>query len=201
MSGWKLNTDGGSRGNPGKAAWAFILRGPEGQLFEHGGPMDMATNNSAEYEAVVQGLAFALAEGVRDLDVYSDSELIVKQVRGEYKVRHADLIPLHQEVKKILTDFPGKVHFHHIPREQNKEADKICNQVMDGKFGSFSSAAKQYPDTKISAPKPSQAPITKVAYPVETLAAVRAIFKKFGATISEDDAEEAIFMMRKVLGM
>lgn len=216
MADWKLNTDGGSRGNPGKAAWAFVLQGPGGQRHEHGGLMDMATNNSAEYEGVIQGLAFALAEGIKDLDVYSDSELIVKQIKGEYKVRHADLAALHGEVKKMLADFPGRVSFNHIPREQNKEADKICNLVMDGKFLSGRSAPKS------AAPTPaSLSPIEKLASAVglaqparaasavrpqiqapseETLAAVRAIFKKFGATISEDQAEEAILMMKKVLG-
>jgi len=223
MADWKLNTDGGSRGNPGKAAWAFVLRGPDGQLHEHGGLMDMATNNSAEYEGVIQGLAFALAEGIKDLDVYSDSELIVKQIRGEYKVRHADLAQLHGEVKKILDDFSGKVTFHHVPREQNKEADKICNLVMDGKFRPALSSSKVSPKpSPFAAPSPTPlSPLEKLASavgltqparpaaavrppveapPEETLAAVRAIFKKFGATISEDQAEEAIFMMKKVLG-
>lgn len=197
MSGWKLNTDGGSRGNPGKGAWAFLLRSPTGQVFEHGGPLDMVTNNSAEYEAVIQGLSFALAEGVPALDVYSDSELIVKQIRGEYKVRNADLAPMHEEVKKMMAEFSGAVRFHHIPREQNKEADRICNLVMDGKFRG--SRPGGLPAEKPSAPaRPTPA---AAAYSEETLAAVRAIFHRFGASISEDQAEEAIAMMRQVLGM
>lgn len=194
MVGWKLNTDGGSRGNPGKSAWAFILQSPTGEIFEQGGLMGISTNNCAEYEGVIQGLGFALSQKVEMLDLYSDSELIVKQLRGEYKVKHVDMIPLWQESKKLLAAFSGQVGIHHIRRELNTDADKLCNLVLDGKW----KGAKGEPEIKrtagtTSSPKPDT--ITDEA----TLAAIRAVFARYGAFISEEQASDAGIMLRKLL--
>ncbi len=195
MVGWKLYTDGGSRGNPGQSAWAFILHSPTGDIFEQGGLMGISTNNCAEYEGVIQGLGFALGQKVEMLDLYSDSELIVKQLRGEFKVKHPDMIPLWQESKKLLQKFAGEVGIHHIRREFNKEADKLCNLVLDGKWV----GAKGVPETKgtngTTGTKPNPMCISDEA----TLAAIRAVFARYGASISEEQASDAGIMLRKLL--
>ncbi len=194
MSTWKLNTDGGSRGNPGKAAWAFILQSPTGEIFEQGGLMGISTNNCAEYEGMIQGLAFALAQNADQLEVFSDSELIVKQLRGEYKVKHADMIPLWEESRKLLEKFPTKVSLNHVRRELNKEADKLCNLVLDGKWVG---ARPEPGSTKTPGTKPT--PIPQSITDEATLAAIRAVFARYGAAISEEQASEAGLMLRKIL--
>jgi ribonuclease HI len=194
MAAWKLNTDGGSRGNPGKAAWAFVLQSPTGEIFEKGGLMGISTNNCAEYEGMIQGLAFALAQKADHLEVFSDSELIVKQLRGEYKVKHADMIPLWEEAKKLLRDFTGHVTLNHVRRELNKEADKLCNLVLDGKWVG-ARPEPEAPKTPGTKPTPKPLTITDEA----TLASIRAVFARYGAAISEEQASEAGLMLRKIL--
>ena len=127
----KLFTDGGSRGNPGPAAYAFVLEAEDGTVLDaRGEAIGVATNNVAEYAALVAGLERAVEAGVSELEVVSDSELVVKQMRGEYKVRHPDLIPLAMEARRRASGF-ASFSIEHVPRERNKEADRLVNRALN----------------------------------------------------------------------
>ena len=126
-----LRTDGGARGNPGPAAAAFVLEDPQGHVVRSGGRfIGDTTNNVAEYEALVWGLATALDQRVKDLEVRSDSELVVKQVRGEYRVRNANLAQLHGKVLGLLAHFRS-ARIMHVRRADNTAADELANRAMD----------------------------------------------------------------------
>ncbi len=126
-----IHTDGGSRGNPGPAAAGFVLTDPAGtQLQAKGIFIGRATNNVAEYTALVKALESAKQIGAKQVTVFSDSELLVKQVNGEYRVKSEQLRPLFQQARKLLGEFENwKVQ--HIARDKNKEADKLVNRVLD----------------------------------------------------------------------
>ncbi len=126
-----LFADGGSRGNPGPAASGAVIFDEAGQLVKEVGTfLGRATNNVAEWTGVVTGLEAALSLGIRDLAVRLDSELVVKQISGEYRVKNEALIPLHQQAKTLLRQFE-RVDVRHVPRAQNKVADALVNQVLD----------------------------------------------------------------------
>ena len=126
-----LFADGGSRGNPGPAASAAVLIDPEGELLEEvGAYLGTATNNVAEWTALLLGLEAAQKRGIRRLRVRLDSELVVKQLRGEYRVKHAALQPLHRRAMQLLRGFE-EIEIGHVPREENKLADGLVNRVLD----------------------------------------------------------------------
>ncbi|HZV77547.1 MAG TPA: ribonuclease HI family protein [Candidatus Babeliales bacterium] len=126
-----LFADGGSRGNPGPAASAAVLLDPQGELLEEiGAYLGVATNNVAEWTALLLGLEAAAKRGIRRLSVRLDSELVVKQLRGEYRVKHAGLQPLHQRARALLRKF-AEVEVRHVPRAQNALADGLVNRVLD----------------------------------------------------------------------
>jgi len=126
-----VNVDGGSRGNPGQAAIAAVVQEPGGGILdEHGERIGVATNNVAEYRAVLLGIARARRLGATELELVGDSELIVKQVKGEYKVKDAAMRELHAEVKRELRDFEDW-SIRHVRREQNAEADRLVNEALD----------------------------------------------------------------------
>lgn len=125
-----LHTDGGARGNPGPAAIGFVLKIPGQAVIAVGECIGTATNNVAEYEALLGGLNRASREGVQEIVCYLDSELVVKQLKGEYKVRDADLKKRYDKVKDLVKNFTA-VEFIHIRREKNKQADKLVNQALD----------------------------------------------------------------------
>ena len=126
-----LFTDGGSRGNPGPAASGAVLVAPDGRiLHEVGHFLGIATNNVAEWTALRLGLEAALEHGVASLAVRMDSELVVKQLSGEYRVKHPDLQPLHARVRSLLRKF-SHVDIAHVRRENNKLADAVVNRVLD----------------------------------------------------------------------
>jgi ribonuclease HI len=128
----RLFTDGGARGNPGPAALAFVLQREDGTvLAAHGEPIGVATNNVAEYRALVAGLGRALEVGVRELEVVSDSELLVKQMRGEYRVKDAKLRTLSLEAARLAREI-GTVVYTAVRREQNELADRLVNEALDG---------------------------------------------------------------------
>jgi ribonuclease HI len=127
----KLSTDGGARGNPGPAAFAYVLEAEDGTLLaEHGETIGVATNNVAEYRALVAGLARAVELGVDELDVVSDSELLVKQMRGEYRVKNAALRELSLEAARLARRL-GRVSYTAVRREQNELADRLVNEALD----------------------------------------------------------------------
>lgn len=130
---WSLFTDGGSRGNPGPAAFGFHLIAPNGQSWTGAGALGNQTNNYAEYQGIIHGLEAALGKDVNSLEVFCDSELAVKQLNGEYRVKDPGLKPLVSEVKELTARFIGGVRFFHIRREMNKIADRLVNQELDGR--------------------------------------------------------------------
>lgn len=125
-----LYTDGGARGNPGPAATGYVLlRGSE-RIAEGGTYLGTGTNNQAEYKAVIEGMRRAADLGIKTLTVYMDSELIVNQLMRRYKIKDAELRTLFVQAWNIMQQF-ATVTFTHIPREQNKEADRLVNQTLD----------------------------------------------------------------------
>lgn len=126
-----LYADGGSRGNPGPAASGAVLYGDDGEVLEEIGTfLGVTTNNVAEWTALLDGLRAALARGVDDITVRMDSELVVKQLSGAYRVKHPGLIPLHAEAKGLLRKF-ARSDVGHVRRSENKAADAVVNQVLD----------------------------------------------------------------------
>ena len=131
----RVNVDGGARGNPGPAAIAAVVATTEGDvLSEHKEGIGEATNNVAEYRALLLGIERARELGAREVDLAGDSELVVRQVRGEYKVKDAGLKPLHAEVMRALDEFDDW-SIHHVRREENAEADRLVNEALDQAAG------------------------------------------------------------------
>jgi ribonuclease HI len=127
----KLYTDGGSRGNPGDSACAYVICDPDGKVVEKSGYyMGMATNNQAEYYGMVKGLERASELGINKVNINSDSQLVVNQMNGFYKVKNQELAPLHEQLKGLADSFE-RVSFHYIPRALNAEADKEVNRILD----------------------------------------------------------------------
>ena len=128
-----LNFDGGSRGNPGPAGIGIVLAAADGTtLLTLGRFIGRATNNVAEYMALITGLEQAGRLGASRLSIHGDSELVIKQMRGEYRVRHPDLIPLHRKASELARKFE-KVSYVHGRRHLNSDADKLANLAMDKK--------------------------------------------------------------------
>lgn len=126
-----VNVDGGARGNPGPAAVGVVIRNEGGEVIADAGePIGDATNNVAEYRALIRGIELAAQHGATELELYGDSELVVKQIRGEYKVKDAGLKPLYTQARQALSSFQ-KWSFNHVRREQNAEADALVNQALD----------------------------------------------------------------------
>lgn len=127
---YKLFTDGGSRGNPGDSACAFFIF-EENSLFDFGGTfLGTTTNNSAEYQGLILGLENLLEHNILSAECFLDSELVVKQLNGEYKVKNEDMKVLYLEIVK-LRKFLKEISFTHIKRELNKHADKLVNIILD----------------------------------------------------------------------
>jgi ribonuclease HI len=127
----RLSTDGGARGNPGPAAYGYVLETDDGHvLAAHGEAIGTATNNVAEYRALLAGLQRALEVGVNELEVVSDSELLVKQMRGEYKVKNEALRELNDEANSLAREL-GKVTYTAVRREHNELADRLVNEALD----------------------------------------------------------------------
>jgi ribonuclease HI len=124
------NIDGGSRGNPGPAAYGAYITFPDDTTLELKGFIPHCTNNVAEYNGLLAALRWAAEHHVTTLHIRADSELLVKQMKGQYRVKNPGLIPLYEEAKS-LTRRIGRVTFEHVRREVNKEADRLCNEAMD----------------------------------------------------------------------
>jgi ribonuclease HI len=127
----RLFTDGGSRGNPGPAAYGFVLEAADGTVLDaRGETIGVATNNVAEYRALLAGLERALELDIDELEVVSDSELLVKQMRGEYKVKNAALRELSLEAASTARKI-GRVAYTSVRREHNELADSLVNEALD----------------------------------------------------------------------
>lgn len=132
MSRLTINVDGGARGNPGPAAIGVVVRDGSGEVLEERGErIGEATNNVAEYKALLRGIELAAEHGATELDLIGDSELVVRQVEGKYKVKNAGIKPLHAEVKKALRGFEAW-SIRHVKRAENADADRLVNEAMDG---------------------------------------------------------------------
>jgi ribonuclease HI len=127
----RVNVDGGARGNPGPAAIAAVIQDGDGEVLEERSePIGTATNNVAEYRALLLGIEAAKAHGASRLELVGDSELIVRQVKGDYKVKDATLRELHAQVLDALGSF-GDWSISHVRRERNAEADRLVNEELD----------------------------------------------------------------------
>jgi len=129
-----LHTDGGARGNPGPAGIGFVLVLPDKTEIAHGEYIGETTNNQAEYQALLAGLERALSLGVREIDCYLDSELVVKQLNGQYKVKHEDMKLLWSDVGDLKRKF-SSISFTHVMRVKNKKADALVNKALDSFLG------------------------------------------------------------------
>lgn len=124
-----IHSDGGSRGNPGEAAIGVVVEFAD-KKFEIGERIGIATNNVAEYRAILKGLEVALKKGAKSADCFLDSELVVKQIRGEYRIKDEKMKELASQVF-ILRDRFDSITFFIIPREKNKAADALVNKALD----------------------------------------------------------------------
>jgi probable phosphoglycerate mutase len=128
----RLSTDGGARGNPGPAAYGYVLEADDGTVLDaRGETIGVATNNVAEYRALIAGLEKAVELGVDELEVVSDSELLVKQMQGEYRVKNEALRELNDEANSLERKL-GRVRYMAVRREHNELADKLVNEALDG---------------------------------------------------------------------
>ncbi len=168
---YTANIDGAARGNPGPASYGVVVKRPDGRPLESLGKyIGRHTNNVAEYYALIAALDYAVAKGIRRLRVHSDSQLIVNQMKGLYKVKHPDLRPLHERAKKQAAGLEAFT-IQYVPREENRAADAAANAALDNTsgmkpaFASESSGAVS-PSTP-SAPRP----------PIQTSRRIRARFR------------------------
>lgn len=164
---WKVNIDGAARGNPGPAAFAFVLVPEHGAPIEEKGCLGSATNNVAEYTALVRALERAAELGAQHLLVHSDSELLVKQMNGEYRVKNESLKELYDEARALIRDFKD-VKLVHVRREQNKRADALCNEALDGE-----TAVSRRPEPRVTA-QVAPAPAREAAVREEAIACLTA---------------------------
>ena len=124
------NIDGGARGNPGPAGYGVYIQRDDGTVVELKEAVGVATNNVAEYRGLLAALGWAARHGIEKLHIKSDSDLLVKQMRGEYRVKHPGLQPLWEEARALARQI-RHVQFEHVRRELNKEADRLANEAMD----------------------------------------------------------------------
>jgi ribonuclease HI len=128
-----VHVDGGARGNPGPAAAGAVVSSPEGEVLDEAAEaLGRVTNNVAEYRGLLLGLARAKELGATEVEVVNDSELIARQVNGQYKVKHADMKPLHAAALAVLGEF-DRWTLRSVPRAQNAHADALVNQALDAR--------------------------------------------------------------------
>jgi ribonuclease HI len=159
---FQANIDGGSRGNPGPASYGVVVRNERGEIIaklkKYIGRM---TNNVAEYYGLIAALDYAQSHGVRALRVESDSELLVRQMRGHYKVKSPDLRPLFERAKKMSQTFES-FRIDHVYREQNAEADALANEALDDTSGKPKPSVTTKPEARPKLPQDMQSPPRKL---------------------------------------
>jgi len=150
---YRANIDGGSRGNPGPASYGVVIRDPRGQVVAKLKKyIGRSTNNVAEYYGLIAALDYAQQHGIRALRVESDSELLVRQMRGQYKVKSPELRPLFERARKMAQTFDS-FKIEHVYREQNAEADALANEALDETSGAPS---RMKSDAPVAKPHPAQ---------------------------------------------
>ena len=148
LAAYQANIDGGSRGNPGPAAYGVVIRDPRGDIVARLKKyIGNNTNNVAEYFGLIAALDYAQTHEIRALRVESDSELMVKQMQGHYKVKSEELRPLFERAKKMSQTLVA-FHIRHVYREQNKEADALVNQALDETSGAAGGGKTEKPAAK-----------------------------------------------------
>lgn len=155
------NIDGASRGNPGPAAYAVVMRDPNGNvILELGKRLGRDTNNVAEYYALLAALDYALSSGIKALRIRSDSELLVRQMQGRYKVKSPDLKPLHERAAKMARQL-NYFTIEHVRRELNRDADALANAALDsgGPIASPTPGADANPRAREAAPASAARPL------------------------------------------
>jgi ribonuclease HI len=160
---WIIHTDGAARANPGPAAFAYVIERPGAGTIEANGCLGDTTNNIAEYTALVRALEHAGRLGGRRLVIHSDSELMVNQMNGAYKVKHPGLVPLYEQAKALTRQFDN-VTVRHVRREQNKRADQLCNDALDGNTCSAAAGSSGTAVAPKRAPAPRRGKIETPAY-------------------------------------
>jgi ribonuclease HI len=181
-----IHTDGAARGNPGPAAFAYVIAREGVTLAEEAGCLGRTTNNQAEYTALVRALEHAARLGTQHhLRVHSDSELMVKQMKGEYRVKDEGLRPLYEQARALADRFAG-VTFRHIPRSQNSRADQLCNEALDGLRGS---------SPTIEEPRfaPAASPARPDTLRQQALSCLRAAAAAWARGNPDDPAPEAVW--------
>jgi ribonuclease HI len=169
-----IHTDGASRGNPGAAASAYVIARSGQPAIEAAERLGLMTNNQAEYTALVRALEHALELGPEhSLLIHSDSELMVKQMRGEYRVKNEELRELYAEARRLVQRFQGRVSFQHVRREQNSRADALCNEVLDGKRPSASGKKKPAASPAVPPPSPVPGGTARLSLRAQALARLR----------------------------
>lgn len=130
-----IYVDGASRGNPGRAGAGAVIKGPDGSVLKRLKKyLDITTNNMAEYRALIIAFEAARSLGIRRIRVFADSELMVKQINGQYRVKSADLRPLYEKAVRLLKGFE-EAEIEHVYREENSDADALANEAIDGRAG------------------------------------------------------------------
>lgn len=126
-------TDGGSRGNPGAAAIGVVVKNGDTTVYEIGKTIGTASNNVAEYSAVIEAFSYltSLSSQPSQVEFFLDSLLVVQQLNGNYKIKHPDMIMLFNKIASIRSTLPYPIHFSHVPRAQNARADQLVNQALD----------------------------------------------------------------------
>jgi ribonuclease HI len=178
---YRANIDGGSRGNPGPAAYGVVIRDAKGdivaKLKKYIGRM---TNNVAEYYGLIAALDYMQSQGIKALRIESDSELLVKQMRGQYKVRSPELQPLFERARKMSQALES-FRIDHVYREQNREADALANEAMDEVEGGSAKSARA-----AAAAAPTPAPKSETRAPVGEVRKIRARFRSGVLYLLED---------------
>ena len=138
-----LRIDGASRGNPGAAGFGVAVEDSEGaNIASLYGFLGTASNNVAEYQALIHALDYAIANGARHVEIFSDSQLVVRQVQGQYRVKHPAMVPLHREARSLIGRLE-RTRLHHVPRAENKAADRLANQAVDERDSNYERSVLQ----------------------------------------------------------
>jgi ribonuclease HI len=176
-----IHIDGAARGNPGPAAFAFLITADKERPVQESGLLGTATNNVAEYTALVRALERARDLGARRLQIRSDSELLVKQMNGVYRVKNQDLQTLYEQARKLVAGFES-VEIGHIPRARNADADRLCNEALDGQRNGAGTR-----------PKPATAPVTAETAHADAVACLRAAAQHWARGRADDPPPEAVW--------
>jgi ribonuclease HI len=187
---WTINIDGAARGNPGPAAFAFVIRRDGLPTVEEAGLLGRTTNNVAEYTALVRVLRKALELGPAPLHISSDSELLVKQMSGEYRVKSDELRDLYEEAVDLRRRFPA-VTITHVRRAQNARADELCNLVLDGK--PVTGRPVNSPAAKPAKPAKKSAPVTDAAVREDCIACLKSAAGAWAAGDANRPPAEAVW--------